>query len=190
MPTDKEPFDELLDWLDSNRDVAGRKYETIRSGLVRLFSSHGISDGGFYADETIDRVMKRLPEIRPTFVGEPARYFTGVARNVVREALRNREVLPEEMPEASTEEEDDDEMLECLKRCLKELPQDRQELILDYHLFHGRAKVDLHREMAKELSITEGALRTRAHHLRVSLEECILKCLANQIGTQNSVAAS
>lgn len=186
----KEPFDELLDWLDSNREVAGRKYETIRAGLVRMFVSHGISDGGFYADETIDRVTKRLPEIRPTFVGEPARYFTGVARNIVREALRNKEVLPDEMPEQASEEVVEDDMLECLKHCLGQLPKDRQELILDYHLHHGRAKVELHRQMAEELAISEGALRTRAHHLRVSLEECVLKCLANQAGTQNSFAAS
>lgn len=190
MPTANDPFDDLLDWLDSDREAAARKYETIRSGLLRLFASHGISDGAFYADETFDRVTRRLPEIRPTFVGEPARYFTGVARNIVREALRNKEVLPEEMPERPTEENEDDEMLDCLKRCLQELPQDRQELILDYHLHHGRAKVDLHREMAKELLISEGALRTRAHHLRVSLEECVLKCLAKQMGTQNSVVAS
>lgn len=190
MTIPKEPFDELLDWLDSDRENAGRKYETIRTGLVRLFISHGISDGAFYADETIDRVIKRLPEIRPTFVGDPARYFTGVARNVVREAMRNREILPEEMPEGSTEPIDENEMLDCLKECLKDLPQDRQELILDYHLYHGRAKVELHREMAAELSITEGALRTRAHHLRVSLEECVLKCLQNHMGTQKSLAAT
>lgn len=184
MPTANEPFDELLDWLDSDRETAGRKYETIRKGLLRLFSSHGISDGAFYTDETFDRVSRRLPEIRPTFVGEPARYFTGVARNIVREALRSREVVLEEMPERPPEKSDDDEMLNCLKRCLRNLPQDRQELILDYHLHYGRAKVELHREMAKELSITEGALRTRAHHLRVSLEECVLKCLADE-ETQN-----
>lgn len=190
MTVGKEPFDELLDWLDPDRDVAGRKYETIRAGLIRLFISHGVSDGAFYADETIDRVTRRLPEIRPTFVGEPARYFTGVARNIIREAIRNREVLPEVMPERSSEEVDDDEMVECLKRCLTELSQDRQELILDYHLYHGRAKVELHREMAAELSITEGALRTRAHHLRATLEECVLKCLRKDSGTQNPLATT
>lgn len=190
MTIAKEPFDELLDWLDGDRENAGRKYETIRTGLVRLFISHGISDGAFYADETIDRVVKRLPEIRPTFVGDPARYFTGVARNVVREAMRNREILPEEMPERSSEAIEENEMLDCLKECLKVLPQDRQALILDYHLYHGRAKVQLHREMAAELSITEGALRTRAHHLRVSLEECVLKCLQNHMRTQNSLVAT
>jgi len=128
--------------------------------------------------------MKRLPEIRPTFSGEPARYFSGVARNVLREAQRNKEVLPEVMPDLVSEEGDISDMLDCLRQCLKHLPDDRQELILDYHLYHGRAKVELHREMAAELSISEGALRTRAHHLRVNLEECVLECLKNLMTTQ------
>lgn len=190
MTIAREPFDELLDWLDSDREAAGRKYETIRTGLIRVFVSHGISDGAFYADETIDRVIKRLPDIKPTFVGEPARYFNGVARNIVREAIRNKEILPEVMPERSSEESDTNDMIECLKECVRKLPQDRQELILDYHLYHGRAKVELHREMAAELSISEGALRTRAHHLRVSLEECVLECLENRMGKQKSPAVS
>ena len=190
MTVAKDPFDELLDWLDPDREIAGRKYETIRAGLIRLFISHGISDGAFYADETIDRVQKRVPDIRPTFVGEPARYFTGVARNIVREAIRNKEVLPEVMPEPGTDENSDDEMLECLKECLKELPQDKHELILDYHLYRGRAKVELHREMAAELSITEGALRTRAHHLRGNLEECVLNCVQKHLRKQNSLSTT
>lgn len=191
MTIAKEPFDELLDWLDSDREIAAQKYETIRTGLIRVFVSHGVSDGAFYADETIDRVMRRLPEIRPTFVGEPARYFNGVARNILREAIRNnKEVLPEVMPDPVSEEGDSSDLLDCLKQCLKHLPDDRKELILDYHLYHGRAKVELHREMAAELSISEGALRTRAHHLRVSLEECVNECLKNLMGTQKSPAKS
>jgi DNA-directed RNA polymerase specialized sigma24 family protein len=175
----KELFDELLDWLDSDREAAGQKYETIRSGLVRIFVSHGISDAAFYADETIDRVMRRLPEIRPTFVGEPARYFSGVARKVMLEAMRKERVVTDVIPERGTEETKSSDLLDCLKECLKDFPEDKQELILDYHLYQGRAKVENHREMAAELSISEGALRTRAHHLRVSLENCVLQCVDN-----------
>jgi hypothetical protein len=40
--------------------------------------------------------------------------------------------------------------------------------------------------MADELSISEGALRTRAHHLRVSLEKCVLRCIAQ--ARQNKTA--
>ena len=181
----KESFDELLDWLDSDRDTAGRKYVTIRSGLIRIFVSHGVSDGAFYADVTIDRVVKRLPEIRPTFVGEPARYFSGVARKVLLEAMRKDRVVTDVIPERVTEAEtDNSDLFDCLKLCLRQLPEDRKELILDYHLHQGRAKVEHHREMAAELAISEGALRTRAHHLRVSLEKCVMECVENRAEKQ------
>ena len=94
------------------------------------------------------------------------------------------------MPDLVSEEGNSSDMLDCLRECLKQLPDDRKDLILDYHLYHGRAKVELHREMAAELSISEGALRTRAHHLRASLEECVVECLKNLTGTQKSPATS
>jgi hypothetical protein len=78
-------------------------------------------------------------------------------------------------------------MSECLKKCLKLLPPEKQEMILDYHLYEGHAKVEHHRQMAGELSITEGALRTRVHHLRVNLEKCVLQCLAGGAGHKKSI---
>ena len=176
MIDDKELFDALLEWLDPDREKAGQRYEQIRAGLVRTFISNGLSDGGHYADVTMDRVMRRLPEIQPTYVGDPAKYFHGVARNVLREARREKEIPTDVLPpdwQLSVRSE----IAECLSKCLKDLPQDKQELILDYHLFRGHEKVENHRQMAGELSITEGALRTRAHHLRVNLEKCVLECI-------------
>ena len=177
MAITKELFDALLDWLDPDRNKAGQRYETIRAGLVRMFVSKGISDAGYSADETMDRVMRRLPEIRASYVGDPARYFHGVARNLILEARRKKEVVTEVLPECLTKEPDRSDASECLSKCLKQLPRDKQEFILDYHLYHGHAKIEHHRQMAGELSISEGALRTRAHHLRVSLEKCVLQCI-------------
>ena len=74
MIDDKELFDALLDWLDPDREKAGQRYEQIRTGLVRMFISNGLSDAGHYSDVTIDRVIKRLPEIRADYVGDPAKY--------------------------------------------------------------------------------------------------------------------
>ena len=176
MIDDKELFDALLEWLDPDREKAGQRYEQIRAGLVRMFISHGLSDAEHYADVTIDRVMRRLPEIRATYVGDPAKYFHGVARNVLREARREPEIATE-VPARPSPPPIRSEMAECLSKCLKQLASDKQELILDYHLFKGHEKVENHRVMAVELSISEGALRTRAHHLRVSLEKCVLECI-------------
>ena len=177
MAITKELFDALLEWLDPDPDAAGRRYEAIRAGLVRMFVSKGISDAGHSADEAMDRVMKRLPEIRGSYVGDPAKYFHGVARNLIREAMRGKEVATEVMPERLAREPDISDTSECLSKCLRQLPRDKQELILDYHLYQGKAKIEHHRQMASELAISEGALRTRAHHLRVSLEKCVLECI-------------
>ena len=186
MTVTKEPFDALLEWLDPDRERAGQRYEVIRSGLIRIFVSKGLSDAEHYTDEAIDRVVKRLPEIQAKYVGDPARYFHGVARNLILEAGRRREVATDVLPLRITQEEVRSDTSECLSKCLKLLPRDKQEFILDYHLYQGHAKVEHHREMAVELSISEGALRTRAHHLRVNLEKCVLECIAQS--RQNKTA--
>jgi DNA-directed RNA polymerase specialized sigma24 family protein len=186
LTTPTEPFDELLDWLDTDREAAGKKYETIRTGLIRIFVSQGLSDAESYADETIDRVTKRLPEIRPTYVGDPVAYFRGVARYVLREAIRKKEVAVEILPDPVIEPTKSSDMADCLRQCLEQLSQDKRELMLDYHVHEGQAKVKLHMEMAGELSISKGALRTRVHHLRSYLEECVLKCVAERGPKQNT----
>ena len=177
MTITKEPFDALLEWLDPDREKAGQRYEIIRAGLIRIFVSKGLSDAEHYTDEAIDRVVKRLPEIQAKYVGDPARYFHGVARNLILEAGRRREVATDVLPLRITQEDVRSDTSECLSKCLKQLPRDKREFILDYHLYQGHAKIQHHREMAGELSISEGALRTRAHHLRVSLEKCVLRCI-------------
>lgn len=178
MTISPDPFDALLEWLDSDREKAAERYEIIRSGLIRIFVSKGLSDAEHYTDETIDRVTKRLPELQKTYVGDPARYFHGVARNVLLEYGRRKEVSTDIIPHRQIQENARSDTHECLSKCLKLLPRDKQELILDYHLYQGHAKIENHREMAHELSISEGALRTRAHHLRVSLEKCVLRCIS------------
>jgi RNA polymerase sigma factor (sigma-70 family) len=148
--------------------------------LVKIFVSHGFSDAEDLADQTINRVITRLPDIRDNYVGEPARYFHGVARNVIREARRRKEVLidpPLERFNLINDSTSDE--YECLLKCLQLLTREKRELILDYHLYEKQNKIEHHKRMARELGITEGALRTRAHHIRASLEKCVSKCVNN-----------
>jgi RNA polymerase sigma factor (sigma-70 family) len=165
-----------LAWLDSDREAAGRKYEIIRSRLIRIFVSQGFSDAEDLADLTINRVIDRLPDIRETYVGERARYFHGVARNIIREAGRRKEIATDRIPESFTQSTNTSDKYECLLECLKLISAEKRELILDYHLYEGRDKIEHHRSMAEALGITEGALRTRAHHIRVTLEKCVSQC--------------
>lgn len=186
MVITKEPFDALLDWLDPDRGIAGQRYEVIRAGLIRMFVSKGVSDPEHSADETIDRVSKRLPEIRVNYVGEPARYFHGVARHIVMEERRKKEVAIDVIPEHRSLASNTSDAEECLNDCLKLLPPHKRELILDYHVYRGHQKIEHHKEMACELSLTEGALRTRVHHMRVSLEKCVLQCIKERGRKQNT----
>jgi RNA polymerase sigma factor (sigma-70 family) len=172
----QEQFDSLLTWLGAgDRDGGARKYETVRAGLVRVFISKGFNDAEDLADETINRVITRLPDIRETYDGEPTRYFHGVARNIIRETGRRREISAEvsavwidPLPTSAD--------LECLEKCLNALPQDKSELILDYFLYEGHDKIEHHKEMAAELGITEGALRGRVYHIRATLVNCMRQC--------------
>jgi RNA polymerase sigma factor (sigma-70 family) len=170
---------------DSNRDEAGQQYQLIRESLIRIFVSKGFSDAEDMADEVMDRVGKRLPEIRDTYVGEPARYFHGVARYLILEHGRRRESPTDELPVKPPEISRHSEEYECLLKCLKFLSQDKRELILDYYLYQGHDKVEQHRVMAAELGITDGALRQRAFHLRSRLEKCISNCVPTVDKTKN-----
>lgn len=185
LAINEESFESLLAWLDPDREVAGQKYEVIRAGLIRIFVSKGFSDAEDLADETINRVIKRLPEIRDTYVGEPVRYFHGVARFIIREMIRRKEIAVEAVPESLAEAEVHSNEYDCLLKCLRFLQSDKSELILDYYIYDGRDKIAQHRRMANELGITEGALRNRAHNVRGTLEKCIQQCIERMKANEN-----
>lgn len=84
----EEALDGLLSWLDSDRNHAGERYVAILQKLLKYFRSHGCISPEDLADETINRVIGKVPQLAPVYVGDPALYFFGVARNVHREYLR------------------------------------------------------------------------------------------------------
>ena len=178
----QEQFDSLLAWLDADRELAGTKYETIRSGLVRIFVSKGFNDAEDLADETINRVMVRLPDIRENYVGEPARYFHGVAKNIIRERAHRKEIVagvidPCVQPKPEVVEEQ-----VCLEHCLQSLPTTKRDLILDYYLYEGHDKVEHRKRMAGKLNITMNAFRSRAFQIRLHLQDCMRQCALKRTG--------
>lgn len=174
------PFDDLLAWLDPDRDVAAQKYETIRAGLIRIFVAKGFNDAEDLADEAISRVTNKVAELSKTYVGDPARYFYGVTRNLVRERYRPKEIATDvSATVASIKITNQSDEYVCLMRCLQFLARARREMILDYHVYEGHDKVEAHKTMAQELGISKGALRLRAHHIRSDLEKCVQQCVGN-----------
>ena len=176
----QEKFDQLLGWLDPNRELAGEIYETIRIGLVRVFMFNGFNDAEDLADDTINRVADKFPEIRDCYSGNPQHYFRGVARNVSREARRRKEIVTDAVPEPEFKLPEVSQEYECLLGCLKFVDPDKRDLVLDYHAYKGEDKVAIHRVLAAERRISENALRILVHRIRSRLERCVLDCLSRR----------
>ncbi|MDQ1637973.1 MAG: hypothetical protein QOF62_1312 [Pyrinomonadaceae bacterium] len=170
----QESFDQLLGWLDPDREISGRKYEGIRTRLIKLFACRGCAESEDLADECINRVAKKLPQIVNTYEGDPALYFYGVARHIHQEYLRRPAPAPEPIPQ--TDEESEHEY-ECLNKCLEELPPDSRNLVLQYYHEEKKAKIDHRKEMALRLGIAVNALRIRAYRIRATLQGCVHACL-------------
>lgn len=178
-----EHFQLFLRWLDRDADKAAQRYESVRRNLITIFVRRGCHRSEELADETFNRVMRRLPQMIDTYEGEPARYIIVVARNLHLEYVKERDRL-ESLPEhdhtdLSVQPPDDSKEREyaCLDHCLKELSPQQRKLVMDYYQEDRRAKIDNRKLMADEMGIGLNALRIRAHRIRAMLEECLKKCL-------------
>lgn len=178
-----ELFEALLDWLGPDREVAGEKYEHIRRALIKIFISHGFSDPEDLADEAINRVARRLPEIMADYEGDQALYFYGVAKKISHE--QRRRPVPHSPPPIPSSDDDDDPEYECLEKCLQELTPQNRELVLQYYQEEKQAKIDNRRKLADKLGIAMNALRIRAHRIRHSLELCVRTCVGQMTDEMN-----
>lgn len=181
-PITQESFEQLLAWLHSDREKAGLKYEEIRQALIKIFTWNGVTEAEDLADETFNRVTKKVQELRSNYVGDPVLYFYGVAKKLLLEHRRLPHRVPLEDQEiVALPPENSPEKVEleynCLQRCLRELSPNAREIILGYYLKRKQAKIDHRKELAEHLRIDANALRVRAYRIRSKLEKCIISCL-------------
>lgn len=187
MPNNWQPspddFNLFLRWLDQNTEKAAQRYESIRRNLITIFIRRGCHRSEELADETFNRVMRRLPQMIGTYEGEPARYIIVVARNLHLEYVKEmerQEPLPEhDHTDLSVEQTDDSKEHDfaCLEYCLRQISPQQRKLVVDYYQEDKRAKIDHRKEMADRMGIGLNALRIRAHRIRAQLEECLKNCL-------------
>jgi len=168
-------FDRLLNWLDADRERAGLLYERIRWRLVTILAARGCSLAEELADETIDRVARRVADIEQNYVGDRAIYFLGVMNNVHHEFLR-RPATPR-LIEANFEVDRREQIHSCLDNCLNALAPYSRQLIERYYAADKKAKIDLRKLIARELGIKPATLRLRALRIREKLQSCIESCL-------------
>jgi DNA-directed RNA polymerase specialized sigma24 family protein len=179
-----EKFEKLLDWLDPDRETAGQRYESIRARLIRIFYSRGCYQAEEMADETMDRVVRKIDTLFGIYEGDPALYFYAVARNVFLEFSRipRHSELPENLSAISSVSEDteEDSYYDCLEKCLEKLPEGQREFIVEFHRYTKAAKIECRKKMALAQSITAQALRIRAFRVRGVLRKCISQCITNK----------
>ncbi|HEY0428333.1 MAG TPA: hypothetical protein VGC76_11165 [Pyrinomonadaceae bacterium] len=180
----EENFDALLNWLDQNREAAGHKYEKIRQRLIKIFVCRGCFEAEELADTTINRVIKKLPQIIEKYIGEPTLYFYGVADNIHHEWLRQQKKIKQiELKETDSYVEtapESEAEYECLDDCLKALAVPEQNLIVDYYREEKKAKIELRRKLALNLGITVNALQVKTCRIRAQLQECVQLCVKSK----------
>lgn len=166
-----------MEWLDSDRDRAAEKYEMIRQSLIQIFIWKTCSDAESLADETLERVMLRVPELRETYKGNPSAYIHAVAKKLLAEHMKFENSVHENPGTTDIETE---KMSGCLERCLSNLSPYSRDLILDYYSEEHPKNVSHRKYLAENLGTSVNQLRVRMYRIRKTLETCIQACMGQE----------
>ena len=173
-------FERLLETLDNNTDRAADAYRALHERITGLLRWWGAAHPEELADETLDRVARKLDEGVTIAAGALGAYVRGVARLIYYEAGRRQgDALPLEATTdlaAAADDSQRERSLTCLDRCLELLAAEDRLLVLRYYSEHGARKIDTRREMASASGVSVNALRIRMHRIRERLERCVRGC--------------
>ncbi len=179
-----EAFAKLINRLDADPERAGERYEGIRRQLLRFFEWRGASFPEERADETLNRVARKLDE--GAEIAEIGSYCQGIARLVLLETYRSRDSLRAPMedvpadiaaPDTGAEAVEKERYLNCLESCLQGLPGENRELIIGYYQDDKSDRIKKRLALAQRLGLRRDALANRAQRVRDKLEDCIERCV-------------
>lgn len=186
----EDAFRHLLEWLDEGAYSEGGKYLEMRRRLVSFFYRKNCPAPEHLADETLNRVARRLKEVGAITNMTSSHYCYVVARFVFLEYLRRTENYPVsleslarsravtlESPSIDLQDfqEEREDLLDSLEHCLQHLEPENRELILHYYQGEQRARIENRRSLAERLGLTINALSIRACRIRRQLEACVIK---------------
>ncbi len=184
----------LLAWLDEGVDSNGARYLEMRRRLAGYFDRKNCASPDDLADETLNRVARRLEEQGTIVDSSPPHFCYVTARFVflesIRSADRNERSLEDVLSArgsspgiaapADPASEHRQTLLTCLDGCLQTLTPADRELILAYYSGERRAKIERRRELAARLDLSMNALAIRAARIRDRLERCVAGCAAEE----------
>ena len=168
----------LLARLDPDVDRAAAAYEQLRRALEKFFDWRGVWSADECADETLDRLARRLDE--GIDIDDVRNYAYGIARLVLLEWQRRPSSVwiepATELAAPVPVADGTDQLRECFDICLAALPEDSRALVLEYYVADERKKIVNRRRLAQSFGISDNALRSRVQRVRDRLERCVLKC--------------
>jgi DNA-directed RNA polymerase specialized sigma24 family protein len=171
----------LLARLDPDAERAPVEYERLHRALVKFFDWRGVWPPEECADETLDRLARKLGE---TTVEDVRHYAHGIARLVLLERRRKPEFSLTDSTvdlsriRAAPRVEEDDGLRECFDRCLADFPANSRLLIVQYYEGERGGKISNRRQLAAARGLSDNALRSRVQRLRERLERCVRLCAA------------
>ena len=179
-------LERLLVRLDPDPARAADAYEALRLSLTRFFDWRGAHFPDECADETLNRLARRLDE--GAAVVDLRNFALGIARLVRLEQARSPHVRQDELDEESIgsplpiDHDPTPHLHDCLVTCLASLTADARTLILEYYQDQRRQKIDRRVRLATQLGLSANALRSRAQRVRDRLERCVRACVASRAG--------
>jgi DNA-directed RNA polymerase specialized sigma24 family protein len=176
-----EAFGRFLRWLSEDDEMAVREYQRIRTKLTSFFIHKGCTDADDLFDKTVDIVVGKIES--GAQYSNPLAYCYGVARNVWYQDTRERKLVAIDTDVASSEHPDPkvhELELECLERCLTRLPSGDRDIIVQYHIGHGRNKIQARKLLAAGVGGTN-VLRIRMYRIRKELRICVVACIKRSL---------
>jgi DNA-directed RNA polymerase specialized sigma24 family protein len=171
----------LLARLGTDPEAAATEYRRLHLRLLAFFESHGSLEPGRDADETLDRLARKLRE--GYVIRDVPAYVHGLARNVLREAWRRarreegaREALRALPPPPAS----DAFLWDSFDRCLAQLEPDRAELLVAYYSAARRSNQAWRAELAASRGLSLNALRIRVFRAREAVRESLARRLAER----------
>jgi DNA-directed RNA polymerase specialized sigma24 family protein len=176
-----DSLESLLARLAPGREAAAHEYARLHRRLLAFFESHGSLEPGRDADETLDRLARKLREGYP--VRDVPAYVQGLARNVLREAWRRarREEGAREAARSLPRPPDPDGgVWDSFDDCLAELDPERRELLVAYYAAVRSPSRTWRVELAASRGISLNALRIRVFRAREALRVSLARRLAGK----------
>lgn len=177
---DRSGLERLLDVFHPDREQASLAYEALRQRLIRFFEWNHADTPQELADETLDRLARRLSSCEDEILN-PTKFAVGIARLLLKEHFREKDrreaalaTMSESYPEPAKleiESAQQEERMAVLEQCLQAIPEASRNLIERYFSAESRAQIQQRQRLAEEHGISLNALRNRVMRIRMELQK-------------------